>query len=635
MIPMTQKIDLSGIDEKTIKLWNRVTKAIAPPPDLTVSEWADLYRKLSPEASAEPGQWRTDRAPYQREILDAITDKQTETIVVKSSAQVGKTELLLNSIGYHIDYDPAPMLLVQPTDDMAEAFSKDRLAPMIRDCPKITEKVQDAKSRQSGNTIFHKSFPGGHITLIGANAPSQLASRPIRVVLFDEVDRFPMSAGSEGDPVSLAIKRTTTFWNRKVLMVSTPTVKDASRIDLEYESSSMEEWCVPCPHCGEYQPFEWERIKYTSENDEVTNVEGMVCKHCGAYASEHEWKRNLNRGKWIAKYPEKIKKRGFHLNEFTSPWKTWAEIIKDYLEAEKTPETKKVWWNTALGLSWEEFGELDMDELLAKRREMYNLDKNDVPLPAVVLTAGVDVQDNRLEYEIVSWGLDKETWGIKYGVIMGDPGQQHVWDMLTMVLERPYIRADGQALKVMTTCIDSGGHYTTEVYEYCKKNAANRVWAIKGKGGSGVPFIQRPKKKNEAGVWLFSIGVDVGKDTITSRLKVQYPGKPGFCHFPMELDKGYDEAYFEGLTSERRKITYKQGKAVIRWEKKSSGARNEPFDLRNYATAAFEILNPPLEMLYEQLNKTEKTVKPTQNKTKKSEKTGKTRRGNVSKGVSI
>jgi phage terminase large subunit GpA-like protein len=626
---MIQAIDITGIDNRTLSLWKKLAKVIAPPPDLTVSEWADKYRKLSPEASAEPGQWRTDRAPYQREILDTVTDRKTETVVIMSSAQVGKTELLLNTLGYHIDYDPAPMLLVQPTDLMAEAFSKDRLAPMVRDSPTLSKKVQEAKSRKSGNTILHKSFPGGHITMIGANAPSQLASRPIRVVLFDEVDRFPMSAGGEGDPVSLATKRTTTFWNKKIFMVSTPTNKGISRIELEFESSSQEEWNLPCPHCGELQQLEWERVKYTVENDEVMDVHGMVCDCCGAIGSEQEWKRGLLKGKWIAKYPKRIKKRGFHLNEFTSPWKSWTEIINDYLEAKKSNETLRVWWNTALGLSWEEFGDLDMDELLAKRREMYNLDEKDVPLNTLVLTAGVDVQDNRLEYEIVGWGLEKESYGIKYGVIMGDPGQSHVWDMLTMILERPYVRADGLVLKVMTTCIDSGGHYTSETYAYCKKNASKRVWAIKGKGGSGMPLIMRPKKKNEAGVWLFNIGVDVGKDTITSRLKVDYPGKPGFCHFPMESDNGYNETYFEGLTSERRTVTYAKGKAVIRWEKKTSGARNEPFDLRNYANAALEILNPPLAMLYKQLNSSEKVSNGGE---KVTNNTPKTKRKTVKRG---
>ena len=623
------KLEGPPIERKTLNLWRRMIKMVAPPPELTISEWADRYRKLSPEASAEPGQWRTDRAPYQREIMDAISDKNTERVILMTSAQIGKTELILNTIGYYIDYDPAPILQVQPTEAMAETFSKDRLAPMIRDCPTIRSKVSDAKSRDSNNTIMHKKFPGGHITLVGANTPSQLASRPIRVVLFDEVDRFPMSAGDEGDPVSLAIKRTTTFWNRKIVMVSTPTIKGVSRIEMEYEDSSQETWNLPCPDCGEYQPLEWEQLKFKNKSEDDVEILGFACKSCGALNDEHTWKKQ--KGKWIAKYPNRRKKRGFHLNELASPWKRWDEVVRDFLHAKKSPETLKVWVNTSMGRTWEEYGDLDMDELLAKRREMYNCE---VPLPVVVLTAGVDVQDNRLEYEIVGWGKDKESWGIKYGVLMGDPGQRQVWDMLTMVLERPYIREDGLALNIMTTCIDTGGHYTSETYAYCKANEAKRVWGIKGQGGSGIPFIQRPKRRNDSGVWLFNIGVDVGKDTIVSRLKVNTPGKPGYCHFPMEPEKGYDEAYFEGLTSERRVVTYRKGRPVIRWEKKTSGARNEPFDLRNYATAALEILNPPLDMLYKQLNENnESPVKQTSSRQLASAPR-KRRHGVVSKGIS-
>ncbi|MHC1683695.1 MAG: phage terminase large subunit family protein [Clostridiaceae bacterium] len=632
---MEQTIEISKIEIKTIRLWKKLSKLIAPPPDLTVSEWADRYRKLSSDASSESGQWRTDRAPYQRVIMDAINDSKTETVVIMSSAQVGKSEIINNTIGYYIDYDPAPMLLIQPSEGDAKDYSKDRIAPMIRDCPTLREKVYDDKSRNSDNTILRKRFPGGRLTLIGANAPNKLASKPIRIVLCDEVDRYTESSKTEGDPISLAKKRTNTFWNRKFVFVSTPLIKGTSRIEVEYEDSSQESWNVPCPHCREYQPFEWERITYTAENEELISVEGMTCKHCGAIATEHEWKKELLRGKWIAKYPKRVKKRGFHLNEFTSPWRKWEEIINDYFEAKKTPGKLKVWWNTALGLPYEEFSDLDADELLAKRREMYNLLDKDVPLPVVVLTAGVDVQDNRLEYEIVGWSIENESWGIQYGVIMGDPGQSHVWDMLTMILEKKYIRADGLALQIMTTCIDSGGHYTTETYEYCKKHVDKRVWAIKGKGGSGQPFIQRPKKKNAAGVWLFNIGVDVGKDTITSRLKVNTPGKPGFCHFPIEVERGYDETYFEGLTSENRKVLYQGGKTTIRWEKKTSGARNEPFDLRNYATAALEILNPPLEMLYEQLNSNENVVKEIQKPVSKPVNIPQKRRGRVSKGISF
>jgi phage terminase large subunit GpA-like protein len=615
--------------DKTELLFRKIANVLAPPPELKVSDWADCYRRLSSEASAEPGQWKTDRAPYQREIMNAVNDQKVETVVVMSSAQVGKSEILLNLLGYYIDYDPSPILFIQPTIEMAQDFSKNRLAPMLRDTPRLKSKVKDAKSKDSNNTLLLKSFPGGYIALGGANSPSGLASRPIRVLLADEVDRYPVSAGTEGDPVNLASKRTTTFWNRKKILVSTPTIKDSSRIEMEYNSSTMEQLNVSCPHCGEYQPYDWAQLIFEHESGTMDfKLKGYVCKECGSISSEMAWKRQPI--KWVARHPERINKRGFHLNEMASPWKKWTEIIRDFLEAKRGgKETLKVWTNTSLGLTWEEEGDLDIQDQLLKRREYYNCE---VPEDAIVLTAGVDVQDNRLEYEIVGWGIDKCSYGIKYGVIMGDPGQKKVWSDLDDILDKNYIRSDGLEMQVLTTCIDSGGHFTTEVYNYCKKREDKRVWAIKGQGGSGVSYIQRPSKRNKSGAWLFNIGVDVGKDTISSRLKVQFEKEPGFCHFPIEDDRGYDEQYFLGLTSERRNVRYVKGKVSINWEKRSSGARNEPFDIRNYATAALEILNPQLEIL----QKRYKTEAENKRKSTISEaKTPKKVQKRGSKGVDI
>ena len=606
----------------TKKLFQKLMKSFATPPDMTVSEWADSYRRLSPESSAEPGRWRTDRAPYQKEIMDAVSDDKCYKVVVMSSAQVGKSEIILNMIGYHIDYDPAPILYVLPTDAMAETFSKDRVSPMVRDTPSLREKVDNAKSRASGNTIMHKKFQGGHLTFIGANAPSQLASRPIRILLADEVDRFPASAGAEGDPLQLAIKRTNTFWNRKIIIVSTPTIKGVSKIEKEYESSSMEELYVACPHCGEFQPYVWEQLKFEHVSGTMDfKMLGYKCRHCGEISREVQWKRQQI--KWIAKHPERKDVRGFHLNELASPWKSWDEIVSDFLEAKRQGrEMLKVWHNTSLGLPWEEDGDLDIKDILLKRRQFYNCT---VPKDVLVLTCGVDTQDNRLEYEIVGWGKDMVSYGIKYGVLMGDPGKPEVWQMLDDVIFGKYKREDGLEMQVMTTCIDSGGHHTYDVYNYCKRREMQRVWAIKGQGGSGIPYIKRPKRRNDAGAWLFMLGVDVGKDTIASRLKTNFPSEPGFCHFPIEVDRGYDEQYFEGLTAEKRQIRTVNGSLKINWVVKQEGLRNEPFDIRNYATAAFEILNPNMDRLYERLNSGEKPVKKEPKKRKKQ----------VSKGISI
>lgn len=573
------------IPKKTIDLFKNLLSILEPPPLLTVSEWADNYRKLSPESSAEPGQWKTSRAEYQREIMNSLSNKETEVIVVMSSAQVGKTELINNIIGYFIDYDPSPIMLLMPTLDLAESYSKKRLAPMIRDTPALRGKVKDAKSRDSDNTLLEKGFPGGYIALTGANSPTGLSSRPIRILLADEVDRFPSSAGVEGDPLSLAEKRTKTFWNKKKFFVSTPTEKGISRIDKEFEDSSQEEWCLPCPHCGELQPLKWAQIHF----EDVTHE----CKFCGERASEFEWK--AGKGKWIAKYPEKIKKRGFHLNALASPWERWSNIIEEFKVAKKNgPETLKTWVNTTLGEVWEnDEGEgADNDDLVA-RRELY---VTEVPRKVIVLTAGVDVQDDRLEIEVVGWGVGKESWGIQYKVFYGDPGQKIVWQQLDEYLLKTFWFEKGDGLVLSCTCIDSGGHHTQEVYKFCKEREHRRVFAIKGVGGYGKPFIGKPTRNNREKAALFSLGVDNGKETILSRLKIKEDG-PGYCHFPEEMDRGYDENYFKGLTSEKRVIRYKMGKPTFEWVKKSSGIRNEPMDLRNYANAAFEILNPDLDTM--------------------------------------
>jgi phage terminase large subunit GpA-like protein len=506
-------------------------------------------------------------------------------------------------------YDPSPILFLQPTEDDVRAYSQDRVAPMIRDTPVLSERVVDAKSRDSGNTIMYKKFTGGYVQFIGANVPSKLASRPIKVVLADEIDRYPMSAGKEGNPLALAEVRQTTFWNAKTVVCSTPTIEGASAIDREYEASSQHELNIACPNCGEYQTLEWSGIKFNHFKEQEAKggenkfeLLGYSCKYCGCIDSEIKWKRQPI--KWIAKHPEVKKVRGYHLNALISPWKTWHSLVDDFLTAKKDPEKLKVFVNTMLAESWREKSEIDFNELLAKRRQYYNCQ---IPRDVVALTMGVDTQDNRLEYEIVGWSAGHVSWGIKYGIILGDPAQPEPWEQLDKIIDAVYEREDGLQMHIMSTCIDSGGHKTDEVYKYCKSRFYKNVYAIKGQGGTGIPFVKIPKKPNDAGVFLFMVGVDVGKDTLMSRLKVQYETEQGFCHFPIEGDRGYNEEYFQGLTSERKVTKYVKGVAKIVWEKISEHARNEPFDLRIYASVALEIKQTGLsydllEALHKQLN---------------------------------
>lgn len=561
---------------------------LTPPPDLTVSEWADAYRRLSSEASAEPGRWRTDRAPYQRDILNAINDPACEQVVVMSSAQVGKTEILLNIIGYFVDYDPSPILLLQPTLEMAQAFSKDRLAPMLRDTPSLTGKVADVKARSSGNTMLHKVFPGGHITMSGANSPASLASRPIRIVLADEIDRYPVSAGTEGDPVNLAKKRTTTFWNRKIVLVSTPTVKGASRIERAYEDSTQERYCLPCPSCGEYQQILRRHIEHYKEQDTLTAVQAS-CEHCGAIHSEPDWKRQT--GKWIAGESH-LKCRGFHLNEYMSPWRTWLDIERDFLEAKKSPETLKTFVNTSLGETWEEEGERLESNQFYTRREHYT----QLPERACVLTAAVDVQDDRLEIGVEAWGVGEENWKIDFRILRGNPAQPAIWKELDEALQRTYTHTSGVQLSITCTTIDSGGHHTQQVYKFCKSRELRRIYAIKGRAGEGAPVVARPTTSNMGKVKLFTVGVDTAKESIYSRLQVNEPG-PGYIHFPVhEL---FDSEYFEQLTAEQRVTKFFRGFPKRVWEKRRS--RNEALDIAVYNLAALYILNPNLKILTEKL----------------------------------
>lgn len=591
------------IKANTIELFKKIFATLKPPPKITVTEWADEYRRLSPEASAEPGRWKTSKAPYQAEIMNAIGDIEIQKVVVMSAAQVGKSDAcILNPLGYYMHYDPSPIMILQPTIQMAEAFSKDRVAPMLRDTPVLSDKVND-KARNSGNTILQKIFPGGHCTLVGANSPSSLASRPIRILLADEIDRYPPTAGNEGDPLLLASKRLTTFWNKKTVCVSTPTVKGLSRIEVEYEHSTQEEWTVPCPSCGEYTTLDWANVQFEKDNPEEVSY---CCPSCGVVESEHAWKELFYLGKFVARFPNR-KVRGFHLNSLASLFADWSDVVRKFLIANEEKkkgniEQLKAWMNTEMGQTWEEEGEEIEADSLYLRREEYS---SEVPEEVIVLTAGVDVQDDRFEIEVVGWAEEKESYGIYYKKIYGDLKLKTVWDDLDKFLLQTFTTGDGRSLKILAACIDSGGHFTQEVYKFCKTRVARRIWAIKGKGGAQTPYYSKPSYNNAYKTPLFTLGVDTGKAILYQRLAEQEMG-PNYCHFP--LGRGYTQEYFKGLTAERMVMTYKKGRAQYVWKLKEGIKRNEPLDIRNYATAALEITNPILKKEQpEEIKKIKKT----------------------------
>lgn len=514
--------------------------------------------------------------------MDAISDPSIHTVVIMSSAQVGKTEILNNVVGFYVDQDPAPMLLLQPTLEMGQAWSKDRLAPMLRDCPALIDKVKDPASRNSGNTLLHKTFPGGHITIAGANSPASLASRPVRVLLADEVDRYPASAGTEGDPVSLASKRTATFWNRKRVMTSTPTVKDASRIEKAFKESDQRRFWVPCPHCDVHQVLRWPQVQWPEGHPSSALY---ACIECGVLWSDAERWAAVRHGEWRAG-ANFAGIAGFHLSELYSPWRRLGETAEDFLAAKADKEQLKAWVNTALGETWEDKGETVDGEAIKELMEPYGPD--DVPDAVQFCTAGVDTQDDRLEVEVVGWGEDEESWGIQYSVIYGDPAQDHVWEELDEILTGSFTTDQGRVIRIKCAAIDSGGHHAEAVFRFTKKRFRRKVYAIKGQGGQGRPIWPLRASKSKTAHTVFMVGVDTAKDAIYSRFGIEDAG-PGFCHLPSDPDAGYDDQWFSGVTAEQKMTRYKEGRAYYVWQL-PKGKRNEPLDCRVYATAAMKAI---------------------------------------------
>ena len=581
----------------------KVLAGMKPPDDLTVTEWAEKNRRLSAESSAEPGPWRTERTPYLREPMNAWTDPKIRHIVMVAASQVGKSEFLNNCIGYVIDQDPGSILFVHPTTIDAKEYSKLRIAPMIRDCPTLRKKVSDPKSRDSGNTILQKTYPGGILTMCGSTEAHALASKPIRYVLGDERDRWALSAGNEGDPWDLAMARQTTFYNAKSGEVSTPTVKNASAIEAAYATGTMERWKSRCPHCGEYHEIQWADIRF--EHDEIIiagkktyKVRSVcyACPGCGCISTEAEMKRAPAR--WEADNPAAYEQgtRSFWLNAFVSQWASWESIILKYLNAIGSTRKMQVVYNTCFGELWEDRGDLEDEDSLMARREEYPAE---LPEGVLVLTAGVDTQDDRMEYEIVGHGHFGETWGIEKGIVMGRPDDDAVWAQLDeLVFDRVLRFENGVGLKMSMSFVDEGGHFTQEVRMQCRARLGKKVFCIKGMPGSDKPYTAPPKKQKiiikQTAVgtcWQYQIGVDSGKEVIMDNLRVQTPGAK-YCHFPKRDD--YGSGYFTGLLSEV-KVYDPNKKQPWQWKKIPGHERNEALDCRNYAQAAFKALPKNLD----------------------------------------
>ena len=569
---------------------------LSPPPRITISEWAEANVTLSHEESSQPGPWRNNYAPYQKGIMDAISDPNVEKVCVMKAARVGITQsAVLNVIGHYIQNDPCPMFIVYPTELNAKRFSKKNLAPFLRNTKPLRGLLKTERSREGENTITLKQFNNGAtITLVGANSPNSMRVDTAKIAIIDEADGEIEI--KEGDYIKLVENRTLTYAGRgrKIIIISTPKDKGSSLIEAEYEESTKEKYHLPCPSCGDMQTFDFKRLDFESVL--------MACGECGAMHSKREWTHKWEHtGKWIAENPDATV-RGFHLNALYSPFLSWEIIINEWRIANteaNAGQTGKlqVFINTYLGETWRVHDTRADASGLMERREQYYAE---IPDGVCALTIGVDTQDNRLCYEVVGWGAGKESWGIEYGELWGDPRipGSVVWGLLDDVIRKKRTYANGVPVPVVCVTIDMGGHAPDQVCTYAKARQGWNVWAVRGVGGQGKVLIHSTVRSKTASATVFNLTVDVGKDEIVARMKIPQPG-PGYCHWPRggsqdytgqyESVCGYDERYFTGLTAEKKvSVKTKGGFHRYEWQKDPNQA-NEPFDCRNYAGAALEI----------------------------------------------
>lgn len=593
--------------EAEILFREQILPAWAPPPRLTLSQWADKHAYLSPESSADTGQWRT--LPYQRGIMDAITDRHIEAVTVMKSARVGWTKIINHAIGFHMHYDPCPMMVVQPTIGDAEGYSKDEIGPMLRDTDALQGLVAESGKRDSGNTILHKLFPGGQLRMVGADSPRGFRRVSMRMVAFDEVDGYAATAGEEGDQIKLGIKRTEYFWNRKIIAGSTPTLDQTSRIKRRFEQGDQRYYFVPCPHCQHPQVLRWDRFKWDKGKPETVRY---LCEACDQ-AIEYRWqrwmveeadRRNLAGDKrygWVPTNPNgQPGHASFHIWAAYSyaPNATWEQLVREWLDSHKNIEERKTFINTVLGDTYKGEGDAPDWKRLYDRRELYAM--NSVPARGLVLTAGADVQKDRIEVEIVAWGRGMQSWSVDYRVFTGDTsvteGKDSPWNGLAELLNETWDHPYGGEMRVRLLGVDSS-YQTNAVYTWCRGWPVNRVLALDGRDSyqmiigqpKAVEVTERGKRKSRS-VKLWPVGVSLVKTELYGWLKQEKPtvesGEDfphGYCHFPE-----YPEEYFKQLTAEEIVPRLVKGFRRYQWEKVRD--RNEALDCRVYARACTGLL---------------------------------------------
>lgn len=592
---------------------------LQPPPDMGLAEWADTYRQVAGKTSASPGQWRTSSQPIAFGPMAAFTDPETATVSIMAGTQVVKTEFLINVACYSIHLDPSSILFVQPTQGAAEAFSKERFQPTIDVTPELARLIAKPRARNSENTIGHKAFRGGSLDFVGSNSPTDLASRPKRIILCDEIDKYPASAGGEGDPLKLAEERASTYHavgRAKFVRTCSPTDEDTSRIGREYRVSDQRKCFVACPHCGHEQALTWANVVWekneAGEHRPATAAIRCAGPDCGtiwserdresaldalALAPDHGWRQTKpfvccgerqeptlwdSAGRSLCsacgERSEYDGHAGFHVSKLYSKRHRLRDIVKEFVDAQGDPELLKKFFNTALAELWKPAGreEFKHEGLLA-RAENYGPD--DLPNEVRVITGFCDVQGDRLEVQLVGWGSDEESWPFLYEVIHQDPAQPAAWRELDTLLRRRFKTRDGRIFGVAAVGVDHGGHHAAQVEAFCHARRGRRIFATKGSAGSRPLWpMQASKTKTNKPLWI--IGVDAGKDAIFGRLKIPEPEpgrrRPGFIHFPAAENFGPD--YFEQLTrSERRETRKKMGRPYAVWVQ-ISNKRNEALD---------------------------------------------------------
>ncbi len=568
-----------------------ILAGLEPDPNLAVDEWADAHMVIPKSVGGpEPGRYRTDRTPYAREVMRALSPSSPyRRVVVMGASQMLKTQVALNWMGASIHQAPGNILALFPTEKLVKRVSH-RLGETIKAVPVLNERVAPPRSRDSRNTLDTKEYDGGTIYLATARSASNLSEIACRYVYGDELDRWEMDVGGEGDPVELAEARTSNFGlNAKIYYSSSPTIEGASLIETLFRQSDQRRYFVPCPHCHTAQELVQQYLTW----DDLLTRAWYVCPHCGAEIAEHHKPALLAEGEWRGQAVGDGLTAGFQISQLYAPlgWTSWLSLARKYVKAKHALERgdkgpMQVYYNTRLALTFDAADERANASELKKRAEAFPA--LTLPPGCVELTMAVDTQGNRLEYLIMGWGEGLERWVIDYQTIMGRPAEPEVWMELDRVLARPIFNGANQALRLSACLVDSGGHATQEVYEYTRRRRGLYVLAVKGGSKPGRPIIStKPSKVDinrrgrtiQGGAELWMIGTDTAKDWLFSRWLL--PGGPGSIHFNRDLP----ETFYEQLTAERKLIRYVKGFARAEYIK-SPGDANEALDLCVYNLAA-------------------------------------------------